>query len=342
MSNSTERTSISSWKTLVTHPVTVGVALWLFLPVGLVLLWLNPSLRKDRRWWAAVAVWGLYLLWGGRLPLVNSRYDKTAAIVEADQKEESGTSGSSSDKQQAAAEKAFVSLLVEADALWSTKESRFDALEKYVLLLNTYCGYGKGIANSAVGKAHQADLARVAVRAIDSLVETGNVSAAKKLIILADEQDLTLVFRNPQSDALAPKARAEKEKEDQEWKRDLERIETLQRENPLESWAEYESEGQRRSPVAPPQTATTAPSSSDSYEQNLIAFVHRYRNGMAYSEVLAILGPPSDLYTPDIRLQRPGVTFKIATWYAPNGDDFLHLGFENNALSDVRAGTNAK
>ena len=63
---------------------------------------------------------------------------------------------------------------------------------------------------------------------------------------------------------------------------------------------------------------------------------------MAYSEVLAILGPPSDLYVPDIRLQRPRLTFKVATWDFPDGDAFLVLGFANNALSDVEAGRNDK
>ena len=48
-----------------------NAALWLYLPAGVVLLLMSPTLRKDRRWWAAAAVWGLYLLWVGRLPLVS-------------------------------------------------------------------------------------------------------------------------------------------------------------------------------------------------------------------------------------------------------------------------------
>ena len=330
--------SSPSWQVLLTHPVIVGVALWLFLPVGLVLLWLNPSLRRDRRWWAGVTVWGLYLLWGGRLPLAGSRHDTSesntvvSSVTSLDSEDTPEEAAPVSDyfpkdpktlRERATSDKAFTTSLSEADALWQQQDTRPDAVEKYVFLLDTYCGHGKGTVNSDVGRAHQADLARIAVRAIDSLVETGNLAAAKKLIIAADQQHLTLVFRNPKSDGLVPKARTEKDREDRQIEADLERMER-QRE-PDVSFSTPEPRHQK--------------SSSDaSHEEKLARMALQLKPGMTMGQVVSLLGQPDETSAEDLGDLNPakrGQQLTIARWHSPTNEaSTIVLSFVNGRVSD--------
>ena len=105
----------------------------------------------------------------------------------------------------------------EADDLWDSGKKP-EALDKYATLLDEFCGDGKG----GVWRNHKPALARAAVRAIDELVGSGNTEAAKRLIKLADEISLTLVFRNPDSNKLVPKARAEQKQQEEEDDREFE------------------------------------------------------------------------------------------------------------------------
>lgn len=98
MSTSNPSPEFAKWLALLTHPVTVGVLMWAFIPVGLVLLSLNPALRKDRKWWAAAGVWALYLLWVGRMPLVSSTPDAPLQARSA------STSGQSSKHRNASSQ----------------------------------------------------------------------------------------------------------------------------------------------------------------------------------------------------------------------------------------------
>jgi len=88
MSTSHNESSPSGWWALATHPITVGVAIWLFIPVGIVLMLMNPKLRKDRRWWAGAAAWGVCLLWLGRSQEVSTPSDEPAASQSANKKPE--------------------------------------------------------------------------------------------------------------------------------------------------------------------------------------------------------------------------------------------------------------
>jgi len=330
----------SPWRGLVTHPVTVGIAIWLFVPVGLVLLWLNPVLRRDRRWWAAAAAWGLYLLWVGRFPVGAPRNDTSesdASVTSLDTEDTPEEATPVSEyfpkdpttlKERAQSDKAFTTSLAEADALWQQQDTRPDAVEKYVFILDTYCGHGKGTVNSDVARAHQADLARVAVRAIDSLVETGNTAAAKKLIIAADQQHLTLVFRNPKSDALVPKARTEKEKEDRELDRDLER---MQRSNGSPS----DDASQSRRP-RPSQNGS--PPKLVDHQSRLESLLSRIRRGMSYSEVVGIVGQPDDTSMEDLgdlNEFKKGQILTIAKWVSPDDErSTILLSFVNDRLTE--------
>ena len=108
-------------------------------------------------------------------------------------------------------EKDFEALVIEADALWDS-EKKPEAVDKYVTLLDKYCGYGERFNQDK----HKPELARASVRAIDDLVSSGNTEAAKRLIILADQSSLTLVFRNPESNKLVAAVRAEKKLQDKQ------------------------------------------------------------------------------------------------------------------------------
>jgi hypothetical protein len=79
------------WRRYLTHPVTVCLTIWLFIPVGIVLLLMNPTLRKDRRWWAGAVAWGLYLLWVGRLPLAGSKTDTSPSGTSVMSQDEDAT-----------------------------------------------------------------------------------------------------------------------------------------------------------------------------------------------------------------------------------------------------------
>jgi hypothetical protein len=352
VSDPEKKSSNLGWEAILTHPVTVGVAIWLFIPVGIVLLLMNPTLRKDRRWWAGAAAWGLYLLWVGRLPLVRFRNDSDVATMDDSNENNTKRSSWSSSRteateDQATADKSFVALLAEADSLWKDKDSRPDALEKYVLLLDTYCGYGKGSPNSEVGRAHQADLGRVAVRAIDALVESGNTTSAKKLIIAADQQNLTLVFRNPKSDALVPKAKAERAQEERELDRELEQ---MRRRNEAEPSADSDDvSGTRpsrpsqsdRQPIAAsriPRTVSRSPSAAVGHEARLESLLSRVRPGMSYSQVVGILGSPDDTSTEDLGELgsfTKGRILTIAKWESPDDEgSAILLSFENDVLSE--------
>ena len=326
------------WQAIAIHPVPVGIALWAFLPLGLVLLGLNPALRNDRRWWAASAVWTTYLFFMGGLPLIGSRTDATVASTQ--HRDEDGEEDDSSDdnfvhsdaesrEAQAQADKVFTSLLAEGDSLWLEKDTKPDAVEKYVFLLDTFCGHGKGSPNSDVGRAHNADLARVAVRAIDSLVESGNIAAAKKLIVVADEQRLTLVFRNPKSDALVPKARAENDQKERELGRDLERMQQRQ---------ESDSSDSRRGQ----KPADATHSSGSDFDGKCLTLASKVRPGMSFSQVTALLGQPDETDSQDLgelNAFKAGITLTIAKWFSPSGDNStIVLGFENSRLKDGGTG----
>lgn len=43
-------------------PVLVGLAIWLFFPLGLFLLWRHPTLGKNGKWWAAGIAWACLLV----------------------------------------------------------------------------------------------------------------------------------------------------------------------------------------------------------------------------------------------------------------------------------------
>lgn len=345
------------WSRFLSHPVTVGVAIWLFIPVGIVLLLMNPTLRRDRRWWGAAAAWGLYLLWAGRFPVGAPRNDTSEAetsVTSLDAEDTPEEAAPVSEyfpkdpktlKERAQSDKAFTTSLSEADALWQQQDTRPDAVEKYVFLLDTYCGHGKGTVNSDVARAHQADLTRVAGRAIDALVESDNIAAAKKLIIAADQQRLTPVFRNPKSDALVPKARAEKEKEDRELDRELERMERQNNGGSDDSDEVSDSRRSRasrsdRQPIAAsriPRTVSSSPSAAVGHEARLESLLTRVRRGMSYSQVVGILGSPDDTSTEDLGELGPytkGRILTIAKWESPDDErSTILLSFENDVLS---------
>jgi hypothetical protein len=43
-------------------PLLVGVAMFLFFPLGLYLLWRHPTLGKNGKWWAAGIAWGVAVM----------------------------------------------------------------------------------------------------------------------------------------------------------------------------------------------------------------------------------------------------------------------------------------
>lgn len=43
-------------------PVLVGLAIWLFFPLGFYLLWRHPTLRTSGKWWASGIAWACFLL----------------------------------------------------------------------------------------------------------------------------------------------------------------------------------------------------------------------------------------------------------------------------------------
>lgn len=51
-------------------PVLVGLAIWLFFPLGLFLLWRHPTLGRNGKWWAAGIAWACFLV------LMGSRAEK--------------------------------------------------------------------------------------------------------------------------------------------------------------------------------------------------------------------------------------------------------------------------
>lgn len=46
-------------------PILVGLAIWLFFPLGLFLLWRHPTLGKNGKWWAAGIAWACFLMFVG-------------------------------------------------------------------------------------------------------------------------------------------------------------------------------------------------------------------------------------------------------------------------------------
>jgi hypothetical protein len=56
-------TAESSKKPLA--PIWVGLAIWLFFPLGLYLLWRHPTLGKNGKWWAAGITWACFLMFMG-------------------------------------------------------------------------------------------------------------------------------------------------------------------------------------------------------------------------------------------------------------------------------------
>lgn len=55
-------------------PMLVGLAMFLFFPLGLYLLWSHPTLGKNAKWWGAGIVWGLMVM------VMASREEKQNAI----------------------------------------------------------------------------------------------------------------------------------------------------------------------------------------------------------------------------------------------------------------------
>lgn len=46
-------------------PILLGLAIWLFFPLGLFLLWRHPTLGKNGKWWAAGIAWACFLVFMG-------------------------------------------------------------------------------------------------------------------------------------------------------------------------------------------------------------------------------------------------------------------------------------
>jgi hypothetical protein len=45
--------------------IWVGLAIWLFFPLGLFLLWRHPTLGKNGKWWAAGIAWACFVMFIG-------------------------------------------------------------------------------------------------------------------------------------------------------------------------------------------------------------------------------------------------------------------------------------
>lgn len=67
-------------------PIWVGLAIWLFFPLGLFLLWKHPTLGKNGKWWAAGIAWACFLVFMSRND--EPSVDGTPAVT-------TGTSGQS-------------------------------------------------------------------------------------------------------------------------------------------------------------------------------------------------------------------------------------------------------
>ena len=161
------------------------------------------------------------------------------------------------------------------------------------------------------------------------MVESGNIAAAKKLIVVADEQRLTLVFRNPKSDALVPKARAENDQKERELGRDLERMQQRQ---------ESDSSDSRRGQ----KPADATHSSGSDFDGKCLTLASKVRPGMSFSQVTALLGQPDETDSQDLgelNAFKAGITLTIAKWFSPSGDNStIVLGFENSRLKDGGTG----
>lgn len=59
-------------------PIWVGLAIWLFFPLGLFLLWRHPNLGKNGKWWAAGIAWACFIM------LMASRAEKGEPGAEPD------------------------------------------------------------------------------------------------------------------------------------------------------------------------------------------------------------------------------------------------------------------
>lgn len=46
-------------------PIWVGLAIWLFFPLGLFLLWRHPTLGKNGKWWVAGIAWAGFIMFMG-------------------------------------------------------------------------------------------------------------------------------------------------------------------------------------------------------------------------------------------------------------------------------------
>lgn len=70
-------------------PLLVGLAIWLFFPLGFFLLWRHPTLGKNGKWWAAGLAWACFIMIvGSRAEQVNS-HDEPASKVTREQTAES-------------------------------------------------------------------------------------------------------------------------------------------------------------------------------------------------------------------------------------------------------------
>lgn len=70
-------------------PIWVGLAIWLFFPLGLFLLWHHPHLGKNGKWWASGIAWACFIMFMGSRaeedgpPVVDSSTAKPSETVEA-------------------------------------------------------------------------------------------------------------------------------------------------------------------------------------------------------------------------------------------------------------------
>lgn len=78
---------MSKWIAIITHPVAVFIALWAYVPLGLGLMLMNPSLRKDGRWWigigACLALFYVTERWSDPRPIYAPLEDDYEALFES-------------------------------------------------------------------------------------------------------------------------------------------------------------------------------------------------------------------------------------------------------------------
>ena len=84
-------------------PMLVGLAMFLFFPLGLYLLWQHPTLGKNAKWWASGIAWAcVVMLFSGRAEKEGeTRPDKAAATVTQTEKPDNSTAAASGGSRKA-------------------------------------------------------------------------------------------------------------------------------------------------------------------------------------------------------------------------------------------------